>query len=50
MTIGWERQEFMSTSSHDTDEAFGFTIPGRHARGRLVRLGPVLDELLGKHG
>ena len=31
------------------DEAFGFTIPGRHARGRLVRLGPVLDQVLAAH-
>ena len=27
----------------------GFTIPGRSARGRLVRLGSVLDEILGAH-
>ncbi|NWK97123.1 molecular chaperone Hsp33 [Sphingobium lactosutens] len=27
----------------------GFTIPGRHARGRLVRLGPVLDDVLAAH-
>ena len=32
------------------DQALGFTIPSRHARGRLVRLGPVLDSILGKHG
>lgn len=31
------------------DEAVGFTLPTRHARGRLVRLGPVLDEILGAH-
>lgn len=31
------------------DEALGFTIPGRHARGRLVRLGPVLDQILANH-
>lgn len=31
------------------DEALGFTIPARHARGRLVRLGPVLDEVLAAH-
>ena len=28
------------------DSALGFTIPARHARGRLVRLGPVLEEIL----
>ena len=26
-----------------------FTIPGRHARGRVVRLGGVLDAILGAH-
>ncbi|HEY6917534.1 MAG TPA: Hsp33 family molecular chaperone HslO [Allosphingosinicella sp.] len=31
------------------DQAVGFTIPVRHARGRLVRLGPVLDEILSAH-
>lgn len=31
------------------DQALGFTIPGRHARGRFVRLGPVLDEVLAAH-
>ena len=33
----------------DLDRALGFTIPGRHARGRLVRLGPVLDTILAAH-
>jgi molecular chaperone Hsp33 len=33
----------------ELDQAFGFTIPSRHARGRAVRLGPVLDEILGAH-
>lgn len=32
------------------DTLLGFTIPGHHARGRLVRLGPVLDEILAAHG
>ncbi len=31
------------------DEAVGFTIPSRHARGRVVRLGPVLDQILSAH-
>lgn len=31
------------------DQALGFTIPERHARGRLARLGPVLDEVLSAH-
>lgn len=36
-------------SAH-VDQALGFTIPGRHARGRIVRLGPALDAVLGSHG
>ncbi|HEX8572331.1 MAG TPA: Hsp33 family molecular chaperone HslO [Allosphingosinicella sp.] len=35
--------------SANLDEALGFTIPGRNARGRLVRLGPVLDHILSAH-
>lgn len=31
------------------DEAVGFTIPSRSARGRVVRLGPLLDEVLSAH-
>ena len=31
------------------DEAVGFTIPARSARGRVVRLGPLLDEILSAH-
>lgn len=31
------------------DRLLGFTIPERHARGRLVRLGPVLDTVLAAH-
>lgn len=33
----------------DLDRALGFTIAARHARGRLVRLGPVLDAVLSAH-
>src|ERR1044072_1215665 len=32
-----------------TDAALGFALPARHARGRLVRLGPVLDDILSAH-
>jgi molecular chaperone Hsp33 len=31
------------------DRLLGFTLPDRHARGRAVRLGPVLDEILSAH-
>lgn len=40
----------MSANSADLDVALGFTIPERHARGRLARLGPMLDIILGAHG
>jgi molecular chaperone Hsp33 len=33
----------------DLDRVVGFTIPDRHARGRVTRLGPVLDEILSAH-
>jgi len=33
----------------DLDLAVGFAIPARDARGRIVRLGPVLDEVLSAH-
>ncbi len=33
----------------DIDRSLGFTIPSRHARGRLVRLGPVMDAILSAH-
>jgi molecular chaperone Hsp33 len=38
----------MTTLNLDTSLAF--TIPQRHARGRLVRLGPALNEILSAHG
>ena len=31
------------------DTALGVTIPSRHARGRLVRIGPALDTILANH-
>lgn len=38
-----------STPSIDLDRAIGFTLPNCHARGRAVRLGPVLHEILSAH-
>ncbi len=32
-----------------TDVAFGVAIPARNARGRIARLGPVLDAVLASH-
>ena len=37
------------TTPPDLDRALGFTIPHRHARGRIARLGPVLDTILAAH-
>jgi molecular chaperone Hsp33 len=34
----------------DLDHVLGFTIAARHARGRVVRLGPVLENILAAHG
>jgi len=31
------------------DAALGFALPRRHARGRLVRIGPALEEILSAH-
>lgn len=31
------------------DRVLAFSVPGRHARGRVVRLGPVLDAVLSAH-
>jgi len=31
------------------DAALGFALPARHARGRLVRIGPALEEILSAH-
>jgi len=36
-------------TQHDIDRALGFTIAERNARGRLVRLGPVLDRIVAAH-
>jgi molecular chaperone Hsp33 len=38
-----------TAATANLDEAIGFTIPGRNARGRIVRLGPVLDLILSAH-
>ncbi|CAN5449199.1 Hsp33 family molecular chaperone [soil metagenome] len=35
--------------SEDLDRALSFTIPSRNVRGRLVRLGPTLDDVLSAH-
>ena len=33
----------------DHDRVFGFAIPARDSRGRVVRLGPLLDAILAAH-
>ena len=39
----------MPTSQLATDVALGVTIPARNARGRLARIGPVLESILASH-
>jgi molecular chaperone Hsp33 len=39
----------MPENELSTDVALGVTIPGRNARGRIARLGPVLDQILANH-
>ena len=34
----------------NTDVALGVSIPSRNARGRIARLGPVVDTVLANHG
>lgn len=36
-------------TSPAADVPLGFTLPERHGRGRLVRIGPVLDTILSAH-
>jgi molecular chaperone Hsp33 len=43
-----ENQNGAAAAPH-LDVAIGFALPALHARGRLVRLGSVLDEILGAH-
>ncbi|QAY79607.1 Hsp33 family molecular chaperone HslO [Sphingosinicella sp. BN140058] len=38
-----------AATAANLDEAIGFTIPARNARGRIVRLGPLLDLVLSAH-
>lgn len=37
------------TETDGLDRMLSFTLPDRNARGRLVRLGPVLDRILAAH-
>jgi molecular chaperone Hsp33 len=39
----------MPTIALTTDVALGVSIPARHARGRIARLGPVIDIILASH-
>ncbi|MDQ3481830.1 MAG: Hsp33 family molecular chaperone HslO [Pseudomonadota bacterium] len=40
----------MPTNPLSNDVALGVTIPARNTRGRLARLGPVLDAVFANHG
>jgi len=39
----------MPTTDLTTDVALGVTIPARNARGRIVRIGPALEQILSSH-
>lgn len=41
--------EHIAAGETGYDRVLGFTIPGRDARGRAVRLGPVLETVLSAH-
>src|ERR1043166_735693 len=40
----------MPTVELKSDVALGVAIPSRNARGRIARLGPVIDTILSSHG
>ena len=40
----------MPTTKLTSDVALGVAIPSRNARGRIARLGPVIDAVLANHG
>jgi len=42
-------QQPLAAAAASLDSAIGFALPARHARGRLVRLGPVLEDILSAH-
>jgi molecular chaperone Hsp33 len=41
--------EHIASGETGYDRVLGFTLPDRHARGRVVRLGPVLETILSAH-
>ena len=43
------RQRDQTDLAANLDEALSFTIPARQVRGRVVRLGPLLGEILSAH-
>ncbi len=44
-----EGKRMTEPKAPDLDRALGFTIPSRHARGRIARVGKVLDTILSAH-
>jgi molecular chaperone Hsp33 len=44
------RIDRVTDANADLDRALGFILVERHARGRFVRLGPVLETILSAHG
>ena len=44
-----EEADVIRSEQTGFDQVLAFTIPDRHARGRLVRLGPALETVLSAH-
>ncbi|MFN3945469.1 MAG: Hsp33 family molecular chaperone HslO [Allosphingosinicella sp.] len=47
--MSYSDPEASAAVAANLDEAVGFALPTRSARGRLVRLGPLLDDVLSAH-
>jgi molecular chaperone Hsp33 len=49
MGVWLDRVTEVEHLSGDSDRTLGFTLPDNHARGRVVRIGPLLDAILANH-
>lgn len=49
MIVGETFDDDLPRDDTGFDRVLAFTIPSRHARGRVVRLGPVLETVLSAH-
>jgi len=49
MALMHSQDSLTAETAANLDRAISFTIPARNVRGRVVRLGPVLDDILSAH-